>query len=191
MPPRVSVGPGDSVLGGCCVATAGTSFDIKGAPHISQDNKEGWLENVQRGHWKPSVFVEFGGGELICNELRLPILPSPGFDCRLAIFDIAAFRTSVRAGLIPQARHGGNGVCAVAVVGSKLEGTGLGKLHIVQTHVAVVAWEWLGGGDRSKGSDVGKGEEDAAAAMALDCNDARFAGLGISVTFADDFRNPA
>lgn len=93
--------------------------------------------------------------------------------------------------MIPQARHGGNGVCAVAVVGSKLEGTGLGKLHIVQTHVAALACERFEGGDSSEVSDVGKAEDAAAAATALDCNDARFAGFGNSVTLADDLRNPA
>lgn len=39
---------------------------------------------------------------------------------------------------MPQARHGGRGVCALAVVGSKLEGTGLEKVHIGQIHVAVL-----------------------------------------------------
>lgn len=70
------------------------------------------------------------------TALRLPIPSSPGFEWRLATLDMAAFSTSVKAGLIPQAKQGGNGVCAVAVVGSKLEGTGLGKLQILQTHVA-------------------------------------------------------
>lgn len=108
---------------------------------------------------------------------------------------MAAFNTWVKAGLIPQARHGGNGVCAVAVVGSKLEGTGLGKLHIVQTHVAVLVRVGFDDGDRNRGSEFGVvGEEvaaAAAAATALDCNDALFAGLGNTVTFAEDLRNPA
>jgi hypothetical protein len=77
------------------------------------------------------------------------------------------------------------------VVGSKFDGTGLGKLHIVQTHVAALACGGFEGEDRNKGSEAGRGEEDAAVAAALDWNDARFAGFGISVTFADDFRNPA
>jgi hypothetical protein len=133
----------------------------------------------------------FREGELRCNELILLTLSSTALDWRLATFAIAAFNTCVNAGFIPQARHGGNGVCAVAVVGSKLDGTGLGKLHIVQTHVAVLACEWLEGGDRNEGSEAGDGEEDAAAAAALDWNDARLAGFGISVTLADDLRNPA
>lgn len=52
--------------------------------------------------------------------------------------DIAAFSTWLKVGLMPQARQGGSGVCAFAADGSKLEGTGLEKLQIVQTHVAAV-----------------------------------------------------
>lgn len=73
------------------------------------------------------------------NKLRLLTPSSTGFEWRLATLDIAALRTSVKAGLMPQAKQGGNGVCAVAVVGSKLEGTGLGKLQILQTQVAWLA----------------------------------------------------
>ena len=62
--------------------------------------------------------------------------------CLLVALDIAAFRTCVRVGLIPHARHGGRGVWALAVVGSKLEGTGFEKVQMVQTHVAVL----VGGG---------------------------------------------
>lgn len=61
--------------------------------------------------------------------------------------DIAAFKTCARGGLIPQARHGAKGVCTVAVAGSKLDGTGLEKVHIGQIQVA-----FLAGG----GSDGGK-----------------------------------
>ena len=97
--------------------------------------------------------------------------------------------------MIPQARQGGSGVYAVAVVGSKLDGTGFGKLHIEQIHVAVLGWGLLGAGDRIKESAFWNEEEEeedmAAAATALDCSDARFAGLGMSVTLADDFRKPA
>lgn len=39
---------------------------------------------------------------------------------------------------MPHAKQGGKGVWALAVVGSKFEGTGLEKLHIVQTQVAVL-----------------------------------------------------
>ena len=70
-------------------------------------------------------------GNGVCNAG----LPS----CLLVALDIVAFRTCVNVGLMPQAKQGGSGVCALAVVGSKLEGTGFEKLQIVQTHVAVLA----------------------------------------------------
>lgn len=50
---------------------------------------------------------------------------------------IAALRTVVNGGLIPQARHGGRFAAAVAVAGSKFEGTGLEKEHIGHIHVAL------------------------------------------------------
>lgn len=59
--------------------------------------------------------------------------------CLLAALDMVALSTWVKVGLIPQARHGGKGVWAFAVVGSKLEGTGFGKLQMVHTQVAVLA----------------------------------------------------
>lgn len=65
---------------------------------------------------------------------------------RLLAFDIAAFRTWLKVGLIPQARQGARGVWALAVVGSKLEGTGLEKLQIVQTQVAAVTVGGSAGG---------------------------------------------
>lgn len=70
---------------------------------------------------------------------------------------MAAFSTCVSAGLIPHARHGGRGVCAFAVAGSKFEGTGFEKLHIVQTQVAEV-FGGSGGAGRKGLSDRGIGE---------------------------------
>lgn len=61
----------------------------------------------------------------------------------------ADFTTSNRGGFIPQARHGGSGVRALAVAGSKLEGTGLEKEHMGQTHVALT----VGGGAGDEASD--------------------------------------
>lgn len=49
---------------------------------------------------------------------------------------IVAFNTVVRGGLMPHARQGGSGVAAVAVAGSKLDGTGFEKEQIGHTHVA-------------------------------------------------------
>lgn len=42
----------------------------------------------------------------------------------------------VKGGLMPQARHGGSGTAAVAVAGSKFDGTALEKEQIGQIHVA-------------------------------------------------------
>jgi hypothetical protein len=41
---------------------------------------------------------------------------------------------------MPQARQGGSGVEAVAVAGSKLEGTGFENEQMGQTHVAFTFW---------------------------------------------------
>lgn len=62
---------------------------------------------------------------------------------------IADLRIVVKGGFIPHAKHGGNGVEAVAVVGSKFEGTGLEKEHIEQTQVAFTG---LGDGDTTPGT---------------------------------------
>ena len=48
---------------------------------------------------------------------------------------IAAFSTREKGGLIPQAKHGGRENVSVAIVGSKLDGTGLEKEHMGHTHV--------------------------------------------------------
>jgi hypothetical protein len=51
---------------------------------------------------------------------------------------IAAFSTVVNGGFIPHARQGGKCVAALAVAGSKLEGTGLENVHMGQTQVAFI-----------------------------------------------------
>lgn len=67
-------------------------------------------------------------------------------DRRLLAFMMAAFSTCAKVGLIPQARHGGSVVWAFAAAGSKLDGTGLEKLQMVQTQVADVTEGGSGGG---------------------------------------------
>ena len=96
---------------------------------------------------------------------------------------------------MPQARQGGSGVCAFAVVGSKLEGTGLGKLQMVQTHVAVLAGGCSTGTARM-GLSVRCDEEPPPPALEAtpddrDWSDERLVALGISVILGDDLRNPA
>lgn len=58
-------------------------------------------------------------------------------DSLLAAALIAPFKTVAKGGLIPHARHGGRWVVAVAVAGSKCEGTKLENEHIGQIHVAL------------------------------------------------------
>lgn len=55
---------------------------------------------------------------------------------RLEIAAMAAFKTTANGGLIPQARHGGRGVEALALPGSKVGGTGLEKEQIGHIQVA-------------------------------------------------------
>lgn len=84
-----------------------------------------------------------------------------------------------------------------AVAGSKFDGTGFEKLQIVQTHVAVLAGGGSAGAALSGLSERGNG--DAAPLLdgidpipcERDCKDDNFGGLGISVIFAEDFKNPA
>lgn len=111
---------------------------------------------------------------------------------------MAAFSTWVKAGLMPQARHGGRGVCALAEAGSKLDGTGLEKLQMVHTHVAVLAGDESTGADLRGLSERGAGEavvlflgEAVPKAGDLDCNAEPLVGFGIRVTFGEDFRKPA
>lgn len=53
---------------------------------------------------------------------------------------IAALRTVVNGGLIPQARHGGKLTAGVAVVVSKFEGTGLENEQMGQIQVALIGF---------------------------------------------------
>jgi hypothetical protein len=71
-------------------------------------------------------------------------------DPRFAAAAIDAFSIVASGGLIPHARHGGSGVEAVAVAGSKLDGTGFEKEQIGHTQVTFTA---LGAGDTPRGSD--------------------------------------
>lgn len=110
---------------------------------------------------------------------------------------MAAFSTCVNAGLIPHAKHGGSGVCAFAVAGSKFEGTGFEYVHIVQTQVADVVGDGSTDAGREGVLDCGMGDaklflgEPEPTAGDLDWSEARFEGLGIKVTLGEDLRKPA
>lgn len=112
--------------------------------------------------------------------------PPPG--CRLVAFEMVALRIWVKVGLIPQAKQGGRVVCSLAVVGSKLDGTGLEKLQMVHTHVAELA-----GGVSTGGARKGLSTRCAGEAFPLrnGWRDARLLALGTKVILGDDLRNPA
>jgi hypothetical protein len=143
-----------------------------------------------------SVAVACGRSRSLASEEA-----SPG-DPRLVAAAIAAFRIVVKGGLIPHARHGGNGVEAVAVAGSKLEGTGLEKEHIGHTHVAFTGF---GAGDAPReisGLTLCRAEDDSAGEepptrkgnelpVPGGCPRPRFCSLGYIVIFGEDLRKPA
>ncbi|KUI53820.1 hypothetical protein VP1G_10578 [Cytospora mali] len=95
--------------------------------------------------------------------------------------------------------HGGRGVLAFAVEGSKFDGTGFEKLHMTQTHVAALASDESTGADRKGLSVRGAGDEllflgeavPVAVADDLVWREERFVGFGTRVTLADDLRKPA
>lgn len=91
-------------------------------------------------------------------------------------------------GLIPQARQGGRGVCSLAVVGSKLDGTGLEKLQMVHTHVAELV-----GGVSTGGARKGLCTRCAGEAFPLrdSWSDPRLLALGTKVILGEDLRKPA
>lgn len=166
---------------------------------------------MHRGHWNEASGSAVDEAPGACELLFGPVMDSPASpgsgrgrkgsgeaaDCRLVALDIAAFSTWARVGLMPHAKHGGSGVCSFAAAGSKLEGTGLEKLQIVQTHVAVLVAGGSTGGvlnglsARCGGDVVRPREGMEAPAGDRDCSDMRFVGFGIRVIFADDFRKPA
>lgn len=112
---------------------------------------------------------------------------------RFVAFEIAAFRTSANGGFMPQAKHGGRGLCAFAVAGSKFAGTGFENEHIGHIHVAELVGEGSGLGKWKPPSLFDKGE----AVVLLEgpimrfCIDDRLDGFGKRVIFEEDLRKPA
>lgn len=110
----------------------------------------------------------------------------------MAAPDIAAFKTRARGGFIPQAKHGANGLCAVAVAGSKFEGTGLENEQIGHIQVAELAGEGSGVGKWKLLPVIDKGDAVVLLEGLLRCwADGRLEGLGTRVIFAEDFKKPA
>lgn len=100
---------------------------------------------------------------------------------------------------MPQARHGAMGVSALALLGSKLEGTGLENEQIGHTHVAGPR---VGTGEgafaRADGEAVRLRAGESINVSGLEglnvlriCKDACFVGFGYNVTFGEDLRKPA
>lgn len=90
-------------------------------------------------------------------------------------------------------------MCAFAVEGSKLEGTGLEKLQMVQTHVAGLDGVGSTGGGRYGLSVRFEGvgvpfplrERMELSPSDRGWREGRLAALGINVIFAEDLRKPA
>ena len=134
----------------------------------------------------PAFMLPDTRGELILGE-------AGGCERSFALL-IAALRTCVRVGLIPQAKHGGNGVCAFAAAGSKFEGNGFEKVHMGQTQVAVETAGSSEGGREILAGRAGETEPFPRGEPMVDtrlCCENRFGGLGTIVTLGDDFKNPA
>lgn len=103
---------------------------------------------------------------------------------------------------MPQARQGGNGKASVAIVGSKLEGTGLENEQMGHTQVPTITGKdgvvravgRNGLVDRDAGEDA-----DVTLWKCGDCDTdglvilpkPRFSGFGNKVIFGEDFRNLA
>lgn len=108
--------------------------------------------------------------------------------------------------MIPHARHGGNGVCTLAVAGSKFDGREFENEHIGHIQVTFCCLEALDTGDtprcglalRAKRDAVGlrdgawlEGEDPGVLDPLRNCIDDLLLGLGYNVILADDLRNPA
>ena len=111
--------------------------------------------------------------------------------------DIAAFRTRANGGLTPHAKQGAKRVCALAVAGSKFDGTRLEKEQIGHIQVAILEGEgscigrWKGLFVRDRGDAVALLDGVLRLDIARFCTEDRLEGFGTRVIFADDFKNPA
>jgi hypothetical protein len=106
--------------------------------------------------------------------------------CRFDMADIAALTRCTSGGFMPHARHGGKGVRALAVEGSKLEGTGFEKEQMGHTHVALDE-----GADAGAGLPRRSGVLGVLLVAAERPRDSRLDGLGKSEILGEDFRKPA
>lgn len=102
---------------------------------------------------------------------------------------------------MPQARHGGRGVCTFAVATSKFEGIGLEKVHIGHIHVTLLSHELpegfivslYGRGDRCPAE---AGESEGTDLLGVYAEFRPWTAdplglLGYSVILGEDLRKPA
>jgi hypothetical protein len=82
---------------------------------------------------------------------------------------------------MPHARHGGNGVRAFAVAGSKFDGTGFEKEQMGHTQVALGGSAAGGAGDRCPSGVLESVDAGGP-------RESRFAGLGYRVILGEDLR---
>lgn len=112
---------------------------------------------------------------------------------------MAALRTVVNGGLIPHARQGGRCVAAVAVAGSRLDGTGLENEQIGQIQVALTGFGEGGLVDCDRVdndfTECRLADDGGTAGLVLALGDPLallfFCGLGYIVTLGEDLRKPA
>ncbi len=98
---------------------------------------------------------------------------------------------------MPQARHGGRGVCTVAAVGSKFACNGLEKVQMGHIQVALLMGAGSGGGRWKVGSErmagdavaLRDGDRELSAAV-RDWKWRALVILGTSVIFGEDLRKP-
>lgn len=174
----------------------------KGAPQISHSVRDGWFTNVQRGQGvdPPGPTDQLSFDCTICCARAGDGADAGKEGSRVVAALIAALSTVVNGGLIPQAKQGGKCVVALAVAGSKLDGTGLENVHIGHIQVACIG---LGEAEPWGKFDCGRwasdcvecsvdGWETAGLDVALlDCSSFFFCGLGYIVNFGEDFKKPA
>lgn len=98
---------------------------------------------------------------------------------------------------MPHAKQGANGVCALAVAGSKFNGSGFEKVHIGHIHVAELTGtgsgvgRWNGLSVRDNGDAVALLDGVLRLDTARFCTEERLEGFGTSVIFAEDLKKPA
>ena len=141
------------------------------APHISQVRNDEWLWKVHRGQTRVSGSLEklcLRGSEFVGNSERRSWVSA----LREAPALMAALSTIAKGGGMPHVRQGGIAVDSVAVEGSKLDGTGLVKVHMGQIQLAMAVAgstcdTWLG---RRGLAEREPGDEEETCSLCTPCD---------------------